>query len=207
MSEKITTKDEKDTSRVDAFSDGVFAIVITLLVFNLRIPPLTDADNLGLVTALAQQWPSYLSFITSFFVIGIMWVNHHRIFRQIGKVDNRLLYLNLLLLLGVSFIPFPTGLVAQYVGHRDQHVAALVYAATSLVIALLFNFLWQYINRHRYLCLSGTPDIFFEKVSRAYRLGPIGYIMALVLSLINVPLCLLVLLGMAIFFAASGLNE
>ena len=100
-----------ETARVEAFSDGVFAIAITLLILDVHVP----APGLGpLRTALARQWPTYIAFLISFAFIGIMWVNHHRLFNHIRRSDNTLMFLNLLLLLGVCVVPFPTALLAAH---------------------------------------------------------------------------------------------
>lgn len=100
-----------ETARVEAFSDGVFAIAITLLILNVQVPSPSAGH---LLAALARQWPTYVSFLISFAFIGIMWVNHHRLFNHIRRCDNTLMFLNLLLLLGVAVVPFPTALLAAH---------------------------------------------------------------------------------------------
>ena len=110
---------QNETSRVEAFSDGVFAIAITLLILDLKVP---SAPQGHLGPALTRQWPTYGAFLISFAFIGIMWVNHHRLFNHIRHSDNRLIFLNLLLLLGVTVVPFPTALLAAhyYSGNRTR---------------------------------------------------------------------------------------
>src|SRR5206468_6094385 len=132
---------QSETARVEAFSDGVFAIAITLLVLNLKVPS-GPAGHLG--TALAGQWPAYAAFLISFAFIGIMWVNHHRLFTHIRRSDNRLLFLNLLLLLGVTFVPFPTALLAAHLRGADARTAAAVFNGTYVLIAIFFNVLWHH---------------------------------------------------------------
>jgi uncharacterized membrane protein len=129
-----------ETSRVEAFSDGVFAIAITLLILDVHVPSSTSG-SLGM--ALARQWPTYLAFLISFSFIGIMWVNHHRLFNHIRRSDNRLLFLNLLLLLGVTAVPFPT---AHY-DLGDRTVAVAVFNGTYFMIAIFFNVLWRHAVR------------------------------------------------------------
>src|SRR5213593_915772 len=97
-----------ETSRIEAFSDGVFAIAITLLILDVHVPTISQG-NLG--SALTRQWPTYVAYLISFSFIGIMWVNHHRLFNHIRRSDNGLLFSNLLLLLGVTIVPFPTSLL------------------------------------------------------------------------------------------------
>ena len=130
------------TARLEAFSDGVFAIAITLLVLEVPVP---EAESGRLAEALLHQWPSYASYVVSFLIIGIIWVNHRAMFEQIRRIDRMVLFLNLLLLLCVAFVPFPTGLLADYIhaGH-DQGVAALVYSGTMTAMGFAFSSIWIY---------------------------------------------------------------
>ena len=138
--ESQPTEENKETGRVEAFSDGVFAIAITLLVLNIQVPHDLPVGK-SLAGALIDQWPTYLAFVTSFATIGIMWINHHRLFTHIRRSDNTLLVLNGLLLMGITVVPFPTALLAAYIGHPDEQVAALVYGGTLVLIAIFFNVL------------------------------------------------------------------
>src|ERR1700759_4424760 len=108
---------QSETARVEAFSDGVFAIAITLLILEIKVPSPSQGH---LAAVLLQQWPSYLAFLLSFVYIGIMWINHHRMFTSIRRSTDVLLILNLLLLLGVTVVPFPTAVLATYMGGPDQ---------------------------------------------------------------------------------------
>ena len=151
--------DDKETGRVEAFSDGVFAVAITLLVLNIHgLPnpsnPIPDADLWNL---LRDQWPIYLAFVTSFATIGVMWINHHRLFTHIKRVDTNLFALNLLLLLVIVFIPFPTALLASYITHPEYHYAALLYSATDILLAISFNLLWRYAS-HKNRLLDENVD-------------------------------------------------
>src|SRR5487761_125314 len=130
-----------ETSRIEAFSDGGFAIAITLLILEIKVP-VPSAGPLG--AQLERQWASYISFFISFAFIGIMWINHHRLFTHIRRSDNTLMLLNLLLLLGVTFVPFPTAVLATYLGHPDQRLGAIFYSGTYFFIAIFFNLLWRY---------------------------------------------------------------
>ena len=123
------------------FSDGVIAIAITLLVLQIHVP---HTEQGGLLDALLDQWPSYIAFIISFVVIGIMWVSHHSMFERIAAVDRGLLFINLLLLLGIAFLPFPTDLVATYIqdGGANSHIAAAIYSVTMVAIGFAFTGMW-----------------------------------------------------------------
>ena len=127
-----SSAEEKETGRIEAFSDGVFAIAITLLVLELKVPHLAgDAEPGALAAALLKQWPSYLAFVTSFFTILIMWANHHAIFNLVHKTDAEFLFANGFLLLLVTVVPFPTALLAEYLIKPGAPVAAAVYAGRS----------------------------------------------------------------------------
>src|SRR5438445_6092599 len=143
---KDTHMDEKETGRLEAFSDGVLAVAITLLVLNIQPPPSPNLLEDGpLLDFLRHQWSTYLAFVASFATIGIMWINHHRLFTHIKRVDNTLLVLNLLLMLVIVFIPYPTALLAaQFTKYPTQHFAAELYGGTSFVLAVCFNLLWRY---------------------------------------------------------------
>jgi uncharacterized membrane protein len=192
--------ERNETSRIEAFSDGVFAIAMTLLVLDLKVPH-DLPDGTTLAVALARQWPSYLAFVTSFATILIMWVNHHRIFTLIGRFDDRLLFCNGLLLLGVTVVPFPTGLVAEYLGHPGQYLAAAVYNGTFIVIALLFNLLWRTASRDRRLIHRSANADSVRAVTDAYRWGPAIYGIAFALAFVNVAAGLALNLALAIHFA------
>ncbi len=133
------------TERLQAFSDGVFAIAITLLVIEIHVPQAPEGE---LWRALLDQWPSYAAYLVSFAIIGIMWVNHHALMAFVARVDRPLLFLNLLLLLFVALLPFPTALLAEYLHTPgDAEVAAAVYSANMLGNAIAFNLLWRWIVR------------------------------------------------------------
>lgn len=129
---------EKETGRVEAFSDGVFAIAITLLIIEIGVPHVEGEE--GLAHALRQLWPSYFGFALSFVTIGIIWMNHHGMFKDIERVDHSMMVLNLLLLMCVSFIPFPTAVLAEYMRNDDNALAAtLAYGGTFTLTAIITN--------------------------------------------------------------------
>src|SRR5713101_3913707 len=105
---------EKETGRIEAFSDGVFAIAVTLLVLDLKVPH-RDSVNSGLMNILVKQWPSFLAYLISFATILIMWVNHHNLFNKVKRTDTPFMFLNGFLLFLITFVPFPTGLLAEYI--------------------------------------------------------------------------------------------
>jgi len=189
-----------ETSRIEAFSDGVFAIAITLLVLDLKVPhDASGADRL--VQLLVAQWPAYLAFLTSFATILIMWINHHRIFTLIGRSDDRLLFYNGLLLLGVTLVPFPTSLVAEYLQRDGARAAALVFNGTYIFIALTFNLLWRTAAVEDRLLHHDADRRTVRAIFDAYRLGPVWYVLAFALALVTVTGSLLLNLALAVYFA------
>jgi len=188
------------TERVEAFSDGVIAIAITLLVLTLRVPNAKDGD---LIDALLDQWPSYVAFIVSFVVIGIMWVSHHSMFERIATVDRPLLFLNLLLLMGFAFLPYPTSLLARYVadGGSNSHVAAAMYSTTMVGIGLVFLAMWAQLARRPELLVPGIPPERVRIAMKRSLVGPIVYALTIGLAFISAAACFFVYAGVAIYFA------
>jgi uncharacterized membrane protein len=173
----------RETGRVEVFSDGVFAIAITLLVLELRAP-LSTALHEGerLWDALWHEWPAYLAFATSFATILIVWVNHHNLFMLVRRVDHPFLLLNGLLLATVTVIPFPTQVLAEYIREPDAHTAAIFYAATFLAMAIAFNRLWWYAQRDGRLLAPDVDPARLRAITGQFRLGPLSYVVALAVA-------------------------
>jgi uncharacterized membrane protein len=189
--------------RIEAFSDGVFAIAITLLVLEIRVPAAEQIETPdGLVKALAALWPSYLGYVLSFATIGIMWANHHNLFRHVARVDHGLVLANLFLLLGVGFVPFPTALLASTLGEPSQQIGVLVYSGTFVAIAVAFNLLWYRARHDRRLLRSETDPASIDAITRSYRLGPPGYLLAFVLALVNPGLGMAVIIALTMLYLA-----
>lgn len=197
---------EKETQRVEAFSDGVFAIAITLLVLELHVPKHTEIAEGGLRAALSHEWPSYFAFLTSFLSILVMWFNHHKLFNYIRKVDSPLLYLNGFLLMIICAVPWPTALAAEFWGHgqENEKLTANIFCGLMVVLAIGFNALWRYATHNGRLL---HPDIDLEevdKITRTYIVGPIGYLMSFALSFWNATAGMAVCVALAVFFAFTG---
>jgi TMEM175 potassium channel family protein len=156
-----------ETARTEAFSDGVFAIAITLLVLDISIPK-SEIAHLG--TAILHAWPDYLGYVTSFLTIGGVWLTHHAIFRRLRLADARVMRLNLLLLMAVAFLPFPTRLMTEAV--RDLHAertAVIFYGASLLVISIIFAGLWTAASQNTALLKPEVTDDEVAAVTRASR--------------------------------------
>ncbi len=131
--------------RFEAFSDGVFAVAITLLVLEIHLPTLHDVTNAQLGLALWPLWPQVLTYVISFATIGIIWLNHHAMFHLVEQIDRNTLIFNLLLLMIVCFIPFSTSVLTTYGILRD---GVFLYGGTLTALALAYNLLWYHAARH-----------------------------------------------------------
>jgi uncharacterized membrane protein len=181
------SNDDRGTGRIEAFSDGVIAVAITLLILDVHVPDVKT----GLLQALLHQWPSYLGYVTSFLVIVIFWANHHNMFRHIHQVDYTLLIINAFFLMCIAFIPFATALLTQYItSPTEQHTAAIVYGATLLLNGILFNSIWWYAAWKRRLVRRDLDAQAVHRITKGYLFGLPFWVLAIVLSLINVVLSL-----------------
>lgn len=195
------------TSRLEAFSDGVFAIAVTLLILEIKVPAVAEGVDGGLGTALLHQWPSYVSYATSFLTIGIFWVNHHSIFRFIQRTDQTLLMINTLFLMVISFLPFPTALVAEYVGHaEDERVAALLYSGSFLLGGIFFNAIWWYATGKRRLIAPATDPRLVRRLTTFGWIGTVLYALAFALGFVSVAACLLLCILLAAMYALPALG-
>ncbi|HEY8217619.1 MAG TPA: TMEM175 family protein [Acidimicrobiia bacterium] len=190
------------TQRLEAFSDGVIAIAITLLVLQIDVP---NARQGSLFDALLDLWPSYLAFVLSFVVIGIMWVSHHSMFERIANVDRRLLFLNLLLLMGIAFLPFPTALLARYLqqGGENAEFAAAAYSATMMLIGLFFMAMWHHLYRNPGLLVAGIGAERARTAMVRSVVGPIVYGVTIGLAFLSPEACLAVYALIALYFAGG----
>ena len=198
--------EEKETGRTEAFSDGVFAVAITLLVLNIKIPGLDLSpgnllDDKRLWLALLGEWPMLAAYVTSFATIGVMWLNHHRLYTHIKRTNTGLLLLNLLLLLVIVFIPVPTALVAEYFVRPDLHAAAFLYSGTMVVLAICYNLLWRYASYNNRLLGKNADTRAVKAISGQYWFGPLAYLIALALALFSTPASLVLNFLLALFFA------
>jgi uncharacterized membrane protein len=159
------------TSRLEAFSDGIFAIAATLLILEIGI----DTSRHDVDTQLLHLWPSYLAYVTSFLTIGIIWINHHHTVSLIGRVDRTFLFLNVILLMTISFLPFPTKLVGDYLREPGERAAVLAYAATFVLMAAMHQVWWQYARRKRRLIAANVAESALRGVDLAYAPGVVIY--------------------------------
>ena len=189
------------TGRLEAFSDGVFAVAATLLVLNITVPTVTAGESLG--HALGNQWQLYVAYANSFITIGIIWINHHAMIGRLRSADHSILMLNLLLLLWVALLPFATSLMTDYLrlGH-GQHLALAVYAGTFLLMSITFATLNWHILFHRTRLMS--QELSLDQRRRIIARGVAGilpYATAAALAAVSPYVTLAICIAVAIFYA------
>jgi uncharacterized membrane protein len=188
-------------TRLEAFSDGVLAIAITLLVIEIHPPEIGAGETLA--HALWAQWPSYLAYLVSFLTIGVIWLNHHRVFTQVARVDGPLLVLNLNLLLWTGLIPFPTAVVAEHLrdGGEAAQTAAALYCGVLLGTSLAFGALFAWVTRDDRLLHRPPPPGVVGAARLRFMVGLVVYAVAFVLSWVSAPLALALCGLMALYYA------
>jgi uncharacterized membrane protein len=195
-------REEKETGRLEAFSDGVFGIAMTLLVLDIKVPRAAEiAGHSTLAVALIHQWPAFAAYVLSFVTVLVMWTNHHKIFQLVRRTDHSFLLINGLLLMFVTLVPFPTGLLAEHLSEVGGTTAAAVYCGTFVAISVLFNLLWHYAADHGRLLVRGYDAEAVRAITKQYRFGPLLYVVALLLAFINVKACMGLCAGLVVFFA------
>jgi uncharacterized membrane protein len=198
-----------ESRRAESFSDGVFAVAITVLVFNLLslVPP---AGGQLTRDALLDAWPAYAAYVVSFLTIGIMWLNHHALLAQVTKVDRTLLVLNLFLLMGVVAIPFPTALVASQltVNSTGARLATVIYGFTMIAISVGYASMWLYVVAHQQ-ALGARVQMAPQRLSTVrFTAGNAGYIAGTIVAAFLSPGAALIIFGLlAIYYMFEHLPQ
>jgi uncharacterized membrane protein len=202
---------EKETGRLESFSDGVFAVAITLLVLNLVVPSLPGTPNQwtaqALATVLAEKWPSYLAFVTSFGTILIMWVNHHAIIKMAQRADTLVMFANGFLLLLVTVVPFITALVAHYLGTDAGSTACAVYAGAFAMGNIAYNLLWRSIAHERRLLHPHVPQMHVNRLTVSFLAGFPLYLTATTLAFWNQWVSIAVCFSLWIVWGITGYDR
>jgi uncharacterized membrane protein len=177
---------ERSTQRIEAFSDGVFAIAITLLILDLRIPAREGSDAASLLNAILGLWPSYFAYVLSFTMIGIYWANHHYLFKLFARTDHGLNLLNLLLLMFIAFLPFPTHVLGtHWPDEASRPVAVTFYAVGLLLPAVAWLLIWLYACHDRRLVRHQLDQGFLRKLTLQF-IGSVAiYALAVAVSVID----------------------
>ncbi len=187
-------------ARVETFSDGVFAIAITLLVLTIAQPSTTGYAQLR--HQLLERWPSLAAYVVSFVVIGIMWVNHHTVFSHLRRIDRGLFYWNLMLLMTIVFIPYPTEVFGEALRlHEGARTAAVLYSITMTVNAVMWSGLWLHASRRRRLLQDDFPESQRTVSTLLFTGGTVLYLLSIGVAFINAYLCLAFHGVLALYYA------
>jgi uncharacterized membrane protein len=190
------------TARLETFADGVFAIAATLLILNVEVPEL---GGHSLSHELLRLWPAYVGYAVSFLTIGIIWVNHHTVLRQLRGVDRVFLFINVLFLLSIAFIPFPTRLLATYVRTDEGRAAAVAYGLTLTVTAIFFNLMWRYaIAGGGRLLRADAHRREVDGITRSYRPGIPMYAGSTVVGIFQAEVAAALFAAIALFYVLSS---
>lgn len=191
-------------NRFEAFSDGVFAIAVTLLVLEIKAPDLSQATSSEAITKLLQIFPHFLSYVTSFIVIGVLWINHHALFHLLKRVDRTTLVINLFLLMCVAFIPYPTALIGEF----GASLPVVVFYGLSLAITgLVYNFLWFYVVQ-QFIVSEGLIHQRSVRKATIWSLGyPVSYLVATGLAFVNTTLSIALYILIPLFYLLPGVID
>lgn len=194
----------RPTDRLEYFSDAVLAIAATLLATELPKPE----NETDLLQAIADQWPHYAAFAASFLFISVAWSNHHNMFNYIRQTDQYLLMWNILFLIFVTLQSFTTGLLARHVGKPEERTAALIYHATLVLMTFFYNCVWWYaVKKKRDLLEEDTDEKLIGPLTREYAMAPALHLAALIVCIWSVPLSIIPVLLLYVYFALPRLSE
>lgn len=198
---------EKETTRVEAFSDGVFAIAITLLILEIKVPEAEiHMTNGQLFTSLMNLWPSYFAFLLSFTAVLIMWINHHGFFKYLKNINPKFMYANGFLLLMVTFIPFPTAVLAEHINSSAANISSAFYCGAMVLVNIAFNVLWFTTAYKRALIKDEISDALIIKIRNAYWFGFFVYLASFVISFFYAFAGLIICISFWIFWVILDYN-
>ncbi len=208
MSDRDSSADPREMPspvRVEAFSDGVFAIIITLLVLDLRVPRTDALNGQTLAAALSHQWPLYLAYVLSFLQVGVVWANHHTMFHYIHRSDHVLLICNLMVLLCTALLPFTTAVFAEYglARRSDMQLAAFVYSAALGAAGIFFNLTWRHALRAGLTDPKADPHR-LHALAWHWMFVPILYGIAFLLTFVSPYLSVCVYILLLFYYALPG---
>lgn len=196
---KLDNQAELSTQRIEAFSDGVFAIAITLLILNIGVPHVHGQARLGL--EIWKLWPSYFAYLVSFIMVGIYWSNHHYVYQLYKRVDHQFLLLNVFFLLCISFLPFPTAVLAEYMTDLpNREPAASFYSFGLLLPALSWGLVWMYASKDNRLLDETLDPKFVKLLSRQYMFSTGLFLAAFAISFSTPVIALCINVGLTVLY-------
>ena len=195
---------EQEPGRLGAFSDGVFAIALTLLVLELHVPEPAAGESIAAATI--REWPALLAFLVSFAFVGLFWIHHHHMLSLVKAVDHRLLQLNLVLLFAVALMPYFTGFLAAYLQHPSDRSSVVVYGLGIAFACAAWCLDWWYVTGHAELHAAPLSPSFVRVSRWIYGVGPAGYLLATALATLSAAAAVVVFLGLpVVYFLPRGL--
>jgi uncharacterized membrane protein len=202
MSEpKPTSSFDVSTSRLEAFSDGVFAIAITLLIIEIKVPSHDDLRDQSLVHYIWQQWPKYFAYILSFVMIGIYWANHHYLFKLFKRTDHLFNLLNVFFLMTIAFLPYPTGVLGDYIIVAEHAKPAVSFYAFAIWLpAFSWLLIWLYAKHKKRIVDHELTPRFINALTWQYVLSNILYISAFLVSLISPITSIILCVGLTLLY-------
>ena len=194
-------------ARIETLSDGIFAIAVTLLVVTISLPGVGEYTNLA--HQLLKRWPSFAAYVITFAVIGVMWLNHHSIFAHFEDVvDRTFFYLNMLLMMTIAFLPYPTGVFGEALGNGEgTRTAAVFYSATMTVNAVAWSALWLYASVGRRLLVPAFPESERRLSTTLFVSGPGAYAVSVLVAVVNAYACLAFHALLVVYYAFDPLSR
>jgi uncharacterized membrane protein len=192
-------------ARLEQLSDGVFSIIITLLVLDLHVPAPETLHGHSLRDALAHQWPVYVAYVLSFLQVSVVWFNHHTMFHYIRRSDHLLKVLNLLFLLCVAVVPFTTALMSEYArgSEEDRRIASQLYSGSLAINGLFFNAMWRHALRAHLVDPRADPHR-LHALTRHWMLIPVFYGLAFLLASFNARVSLIMYVLLLLYYSLPG---
>jgi uncharacterized membrane protein len=188
-------------ARLEAFSDAVFAIAITLLVLEIRVPTLENPTSAALLHALLALWPQYLSYAASFLMIGIYWLNHHAVARQLVNINRAILWRNLVFLMFIAFIPFATAVIGRY---GELQSGVLFYGFTLFLTSFYVNTFWWYIVGHGHLDTAQISPAHIRRSTLRYGAGAAVQLVALLVVFFDPKISIALYFFIGVFYLVPG---
>jgi uncharacterized membrane protein len=197
--------DEISKSRIETLTDGVFAIVMTLLVLEIAVPQLSNSEVAAELTKeLLELWPVLLSYATSFIILGFFWIAHDDQFHYIKRANRILLWITIFYLMFVAFVPFSTSLIGEY---GDQQISVIIYGINISIVGFWEYVLWRYATKDHHLVDSDLDPTFITRVSKRFLLGPTIYLIAVAISFVSTQVSLVLFIATPLYFLVSARKD
>lgn len=201
MEYKNRTAPEISTTRLEAFSDGVFAIAITLLIIEIKIPTHEELKTQSLMEYILRQWPKYFAYVLSFVIIGIYWANHHYLFKLFKRTDHIFNLLNVFFLMTIAFLPYPSGVLGEYIMSPEHSKTSVSFYAIAIWLpAIAWLLIWLYASQKKRIVDHQLTDKFISDLTRQYVISNFFYAMAFIISLVNPTISILTCVGLTLLY-------